>query len=210
VARYTGPVCRLCRREGVKLYLKGERCHTEKCAIDKRNFAPGQHGKDKRPKIQGYGLQLREKQKARRIYGVLERQFRNTFEKASSMKGVTGENLMGMLERRLDNVVYRMGLGTSRAMARQLVRHGHIQVDGRKVNIPSFLVKLQSVVEVREKSRQNSAILSARDATAHQPCPNWMEVDRETLKGRVTGLPKRGDLVQIQLNDQLIVELYSK
>ena len=210
MARYNGPVCRLCRREGVKLFLKGERCHSDKCAIDKRNFAPGQHGKDKRPKIAGYGLQLREKQKARRIYGLLERQFRNLFEKSAAMKGVTGDNLMSMLERRLDSVVYRMGLGTSRSMARQLVRHGHISVDGRKVNIPSFLVKLHSVVEVREKSRQNSAILSARDATAHQPSPNWLEVDRETLRGRVIGLPKREELVQIQLNDQLIVELYSK
>jgi small subunit ribosomal protein S4 len=210
VARYNGPVCRLCRREGVKLFLKGERCHSEKCAIDKRNFAPGQHGKDKRPKIAGYGLQLREKQKARRIYGLLERQFRNLFEKSVAMKGVTGENLMGMLERRLDNVIYRMGFGTSRSMARQLVRHGHISVDGRKVNIPSFLVKVHSVIEVREGSRQNAAILGARDATAHQPCPNWLEVDREALKGRVIGMPKREELVQIQLNDQLIVELYSK
>jgi len=210
VARYIGPVCRQCRREGMKLYLKGERCHSDKCAIEKRNFPPGQHGKDRRPKIQGYGLQLREKQKARRIYGVLERQFRNVFDKAAHMKGVTGENLMGMLERRLDNVVYRMGFGTSRPQARQLVRHGHVQVDGRKVNIPSFLVKPKSAVEVREKSRKNSAILAARDATAHQPCPNWLEVDRENLKGRVMGAPKREELVQIQLNDQLIVELYSK
>jgi small subunit ribosomal protein S4 len=211
VARYKGPVCRLCRREGVKLFLKGERCQSEKCAIDKRNFIPGQHGQDRKTKkIAGYGLQLREKQKARRIYGLLERPFRNLFEKATLMKGVTGENLMSMLERRLDNVVYRMGLGTSRAQARQLVRHGHVMVDGRKVNIPSFLVRQNSVVEVRERSRKNPAVLAARDATAHQPCPNWLEVDRENLKGKVVGLPKREDLVQIQLNDQLIVELYSK
>ncbi len=138
MARYIGPVCRLCRREGMKLFLKGERCHTEKCAIEKRNFPPGQHGKDRKPKIVGYGLQLREKQKARRYYGLLELQFRNLFEKAAQQKGITGENLLGMLERRLDNTVYRMGFGTCRAQARQVVRHGHIQVNGRKVNIPSF------------------------------------------------------------------------
>ncbi len=194
----------------MKLFLKGERCHTDKCAIEKRNFPPGQHGKDRKPKMAGYGIRLREKQKVRRIYGLFETQFRNLFEKASHMKGVTGENLMGMLERRLDNVIYRIGFGTSRAQARQIVRHGHIQVDGRKVNIPSFLVKQNSLIEVRPKSRQNPAILSARDTTAHQPSPNWLEVDREGLKGRVLGMPKRGDLVQIQLNEQLIVELYSK
>lgn len=194
----------------MKLFLKGERCHSEKCAIEKRNVAPGQHGKDRRPKIVGYGLQLREKQKARRVYGLLERQFRNQFEKASKMKGVTGEQLLGMLERRLDNVVYRMGFGTSRSQCRQLVRHGHIQVNGRKVNVPSFLVKANDVVEVREKSRKNSTILAARDATAHAPSPNWLDVDRESLKGRVVGMPRREELVQIQLNEQLIVELYSK
>jgi len=210
MARYNGPVCRLCRREGMKLFLKGERCHTEKCAIEKRNFAPGQHGKDRRPKIVGYGLQLREKQKARRYYGILEGQFRNLFEKAAKIKGVTGDNMLNMLERRLDNVIYRMGLGTSRAQARQIVRHGHIQVNGRKVNIPSFMVKVGDLVEVREKSRQNPTILSARDATAHAPSPNWIEVDRENLKGRVLTTPRRDELVQIQLNEQLIVELYSK
>ena len=210
MARYTGPVCRLCRRDGVKLFLKGERCHTEKCAIEKRNFPPGQHGKDRRAKIVGYGLQLREKQKARRIYGVLERQFRNTFEKASHMKGVTGENLMSLLERRLDNVVHRMGFGTSRPQARQIVRHGHIQVNGRKVNIPSFVVKPNDMVEIREKSKKNSTVLAARDATAHSPAPNWLEVDRENLKARVLSVPQRADLVQIQVNDQMIVELYSK
>lgn len=210
MARYIGPVCRLCRREGMKLFLKGERCHSEKCAIEKRNFVPGQHGKDRRAKLVGYGLQLREKQKARRIYGVLERQFRNTFEKASAMKGITGENLLGSLERRLDSVIYRMGFGTSRAQARQVVRHGHIQVNGRKVNIPSFQVKPGDDVAVRESSRNNPTILSARDATAHAPAPAWMEVDREGLKARITGAPKRDELVQIQMNEQLIVELYSK
>jgi small subunit ribosomal protein S4 len=210
MARYSGPVCRLCRREGMKLFLKGERCHTEKCAIEKRNFAPGQHGKDRRPKIVGYGLQLREKQKARRYYGILEGQFRNLFEKAARTKGVTGDNMLNLLERRLDNVIYRMGLGTSRPQSRQIVRHGHIQVNGRKVNIPSFVVKIGDVVEVREKSRENPTILSARDATAHAPSPNWIEVDRENLKGRVLTMPRREELVQIQLNEQLIVELYSK
>lgn len=210
MARYIGPVCRLCRREGMKLFLKGERCHSEKCAVEKRNFFPGQHGKDRKPKIVGYGLQLREKQKARRYYGLLETQFRNMFEEAAKAKGVTGERLLEMLERRLDNVVYRMGLATSRAQARQVVRHGHLQVNGRKVNIPSYQVKPNDVIEVREKSRKNPSILSARDATAHAPTPNWMDVDREALRARVLAPPKREDLVQIQLNEQLIVELYSK
>src|ERR1700757_93617 len=169
MARYSGPVCRQCRREGMKLFLKGERCHTEKCAIEKRNFAPGQHGKDKKTKLVGYGLQLREKQKARRYYRVLEGQFRNLYEKAVSQKGITGEQMLAMLENRLDNVVYRMGLATSRAQARQLVRHGHLSVNGRTVNIPSFTVKPGDQIEVREGSRKNTTILSARDATAHTP-----------------------------------------
>jgi len=194
----------------MKLFLKGERCHTEKCAIERRNFVPGQHGKDRKPKIVGYGLQLREKQKTRRYYRLLETQFRNLFEKASAQPGITGENLLGMLEKRLDNVVYRMGLGTSRAMARQMVRHGHFSVNGRKVNIPSFQVKPNDTVEVRERSRNHPAILSSRDATAHAPTPNWLEVDRDALRGRVLAQPKREELVQIQINEQLIVELYSK
>jgi len=210
LARYIGPVCRQCRREGMKLYLKGERCHTEKCAIEKRNFIPGQHGKDRAKKIVGYGLQLREKQKVRRVYGVLERQFRLGFDKAALQKGITGENLMQNLERRLDSVIYRMGFGTSRAQARQVVSHGHIDINGRKCNIPSALVKVGDVISVRESSKNNATILAARDATAHAPAPNWIEVDREALKGRVQSLPKREDLVQIQLNEQLIVELYSK
>jgi len=210
MARYIGPVCRLCRREGMKLFLKGERCHTEKCAIEKRNFIPGQHGKARKPKIVGYGLQLREKQKARRYYRLLERQFRNLFEKAAHQKGITGDNLLNALERRLDNVIYRMGLGTSRAQARQLVRHGHLLVNGRKVDIPSFAVRPNDTIEVREKSKNNPTILAARDATAHAPSPNWIEVDRDALRGRILQQPKREDLVQIQLNEQLIVELYSK
>ena len=194
----------------MKLYLKGERCHSEKCAIEKRNFIPGQHGKDRAKKIVGYGLQLREKQKVRRVYGVLERQFRITFEKAALQKGITGENLMQNLERRLDSVIFRMGFGTSRAQARQVVGHGHIDLNGRKCNIPSAMVKVGDVISVRENSKNNATILAARDATAHAPAPNWIDVDREGLKGRVQSLPKREDLVQIQLNEQLIVELYSK
>ncbi len=211
MARYRGPVCRLCRREGMKLFLKGERCHTEKCAIERRNYVPGQHGKDRKiKKIVGYGLQLREKQKVRRIYGVLEAQFRNTFAKAVKMKGITGENLLATLERRLDSVIYRMGLGASRSQARQIVRHGHIQVNGRKVNIPSFIVKPGEEISVRESSKNHPTILSSRDATAHAPAPSWMDVDREALKGRIISTPRRDELVQIPINEQLIVELYSK
>ena len=194
----------------MKLFLKGERCHSEKCAIERRNVPPGQHGRDRRAKIVGYGLQLREKQRARRVYGILERQFRHYYEKAGRLKGITGENLLALLERRLDNVVYRLGFGTSRNQARQLVRHGHILVNGRKVNIPSFQVSLNDTIAVKEKSRQNPVILNALEATAHQPTPGWLEVDRDSFRGRVIGAPKRDELVQIQLNEQLIVELYSK
>jgi len=194
----------------MKLFLKGERCYTEKCAIEKRNFVPGQHGKDRKQKIVGYGLQLREKQKARRYYQLMESQFRTLFEKASVMKGITGENMLSMLERRLDNAIYRIGFGTSRAQARQLVRHGHVKVNGRRVDIPSFQLKPNDVVEIAEGSKKNPTILHASEATAHAPSPNWLEVDRENLRARVLGAPKREDLVQIQLNEQLIVELYSK
>jgi small subunit ribosomal protein S4 len=211
LARYRGPVCRLCRREGMKLFLKGERCHTEKCAIERRNYVPGQHGQTRKAKkTVGYGLQLREKQKVRRIYGVLEAQFRNTFAKAVKMKGITGENLLATLERRLDRVIYRMGLGASRSQGRQIDRHGHIQVNGRKVNIPSFIVKPGDEISVRESSKTNPTILSSRDATAHAPSPSWMDVDRENLKGRINSTPRRDELVQIPINEQLIVELYSK
>ena len=210
MARDRSPKCKQCRREGIKLFLKGDRCFSDKCAIERRGYAPGEHGKSRRAKETNYGLQLREKQKARRIYGVLETQFRNNYEKATMMKGITGDNMLGLLERRLDNVIYRMGLGTSRAQARQIVRHGHIQVNGRKVNIPSALVKPEDVVEVRESSKQHPTILSARDTTAHAPSPSWMEVDKEALRGRITSTPRRDELVQIQLNEQLIVELYSK
>jgi small subunit ribosomal protein S4 len=210
LARYLGPVCRLCRREGMKLFLKGERCHSAKCAIERRNFVPGQHGKDRKSKMVGYGVQLREKQKTKRIYGLLERQFRNGFEKAAHAKGITGENMLSSLERRLDSVIYRMGFGTSRAQSRQVVRHGHVQVNGRKVDIPSFIVKPNDEVAIRESSKNNPTVLAARDATAHAPSPSWMDVDRDALKGRIIGMPRRDELVQIPINEQLIVELYSK
>jgi len=210
LARYLGPVCRLCRREGMKLFLKGERCHSAKCAIERRNFVPGQHGKDRKSKMVGYGVQLREKQKTKRIYGLLETQFRNGFEKAAHAKGITGENMLSSLERRLDSVIYRMGFGTSRAQARQVVRHGHVQVNGRKVNIPSFIVKPNDEIAIRESSKNHPTILSSRDATAHAPSPSWMDVDRDNLKGKIIGMPRRDELVQIPINEQLIVELYSK
>lgn len=211
MARYRGPVCRLCRREGMKLFLKGERCYGPKCAIEKRNYFPGQHGKTARPKkIVGYGLQLREKQRVRRIYGVLERQFRNYFEKASHMKGVVGENLMGLLERRLDNVVFRMGFGASRSQARQIVRHGHIEVNGRKVDIPSFIVKSGDEVTVRESSRKHQGLVQSIEASSHMLPPSWIELDRDSFRARIIGSPRREELVQIPVNEQLIVELYSK
>jgi small subunit ribosomal protein S4 len=209
LARYREAVCRLCRREGTKLFLKGRRCLTDKCAIEKRNFAPGQHGKSRRPKLIGYGLQLREKQKVRRLYGILEDQFRAYFEKAARMRGMTGENLLLMLERRLDNVIYRLGLATSRAQARQLVRHGHIEVAGHKVNIPAFRVMAGQEIAVREKSRQLPAIRHALDLTGNKGVPPWLEMNGETLKARVISLPKRED-VNFPIQEQMIVELYSK
>jgi small subunit ribosomal protein S4 len=209
MARYKDAVCRLCRREGMKLFLKGPKCFTEKCPIEKRNFAPGQHGKDRRPKVAGYGLQLREKQKAKRIYFTLEKQFRNYFEKAAKAKGVTGEQLLQQLERRLDNVVYRLGFGISRRQARQLVRHGHIAVNGKKVNIPSYQVSVNEEITVRENSRKLVVIEGAQEFTSHQPAVAWLEVDRENFKGRVAALPKREN-INLPVNEQLIVELYSK
>ena len=209
MARYRDAVCRLCRREGVKLFLKGQRCLTDKCAIEKRNFAPGEHGKARRPKLVGYGLQLREKQKVRRFYGIMEDQFRSYFEKAAAMKGITGENLLRLLELRLDNAVYRLGLANSRAGARQLVRHGHIQVSGHKVNIPSFQVSPGQEVAVREASRNSAAIQRALDLTGGRGIPPWLEFDRPSMKGRVVSLPKRED-VNFPIQEQMIVELYSK
>ncbi len=209
MARYKDAVCRLCRREGMKLFLKGPKCFTDKCAIEKRNFAPGQHGKDRKAKIVGYGLQLREKQKAKRIYFTQEGQFRNYFEKAARSKGVTGELLLQQLERRLDTVVYRLGFGISRRQARQLVRHGHVAVNGRKVDIPSYQVSVGEEIMVRESSRKLAILEQAKEFSAHQNAPTWLEIDRENFKGRVLALPKRED-IQLPVNEQLIVELYSK
>ena len=209
MATYRGPVCRLCRREGMKLYLKGERCFKESCAIEKRNFVPGQHGKSRRSKIVGYGLQLREKQKVRRIYGVLERQFRNYFEKASRQKGMTGGNLLTMLERRLDNAVYRLGFASSRHQSRQLVGHGHILVNSRKVNIPSFVIKPGDVVSVKEKSQKVSNIVAAVEMVGGRGVPDWLELDSSNYSGKVLTLPKR-DNVNLPVQERLIVEFYSK
>ena len=209
MARYKDAVCRLCRREGMKLFLKGPKCFSDKCPIEKRNFAPGQHGKDRKAKVVGYGLQLREKQKAKRIYFTQEGQFRNYFEKAARTKGVTGELLLQQLERRLDAVVYRIGFGISRRQARQLVRHGHVAVNGRKVNIPSYQVAVGEEISIREASRKLPILEQAKEFAAHGNPPTWLEIDRDNLKARVTALPKRED-IQLPVNEQLIVELYSK
>ncbi len=209
MARYKDAVCRLCRREGMKLFLKGSKCFSDKCPVEKRNFAPGQHGKDRKAKIVGYGLQLREKQKTKRIYFTQEGQFRNYFEKAARAKGVTGEMLLQQLERRLDNVVYRLGFALSRRQARQLVRHGHVHVDGRKVNIPSYEVDIGEEIAIRESSRRLPILEQAKDFASHQNAPNWLNIDRDNYQGRVVALPKRED-IQLPVNEQLIVELYSK
>jgi len=209
LARYTDAVCRLCRREGMKLFLKGTKCFSDKCPIEKRNFAPGQHGKDRKAKIVGYGLQLREKQKAKRMYFTQETQFRNYFEKAARTKGVTGEVLLQQLERRLDNVVHRLGFSSSRRQARQLVRHGHVHVDGRKVNIPSYEVSVGEEITIRESSRKLAILEQAKEFASHQPAPTWLEIDRDNYKGRILSLPKRAE-IQLPVNEQLIVELYSK
>jgi small subunit ribosomal protein S4 len=208
VARYTGPVCRLCRREGLKLFLKGERCYTDKCAIERRNYPPGEHGQA-RPKFSEYSIQLREKQKLRRIYGVLEGQFRRYFTMADRSRGVTGETLLQLLERRLDNIVYRVGFATSRSEARQLVRHGHFAVNGRKVNIPSFLVRAGDVVTVREGSRQVARITEAIELAQRRGVPDWLEVTPEAFSGKIKTLPQRSDLT-MPINEKLVVELYSK
>lgn len=208
MARYTGPVCRLCRREGLKLFLKGERCYTDKCAIERRNYPPGEHGQA-RPKFSEYSVQLREKQKLRRIYGVLEGQFRRYFTMADRSRGVTGETLLQLLERRLDNIVYRVGFATSRSEARQLVRHGHFAVNGRKVNIPSFLVRAGDVVTVREGSRQVARITEAIELAQRRGVPDWLEVTPEAFSGKIKTLPQRSDLT-MPINEKLVVELYSK
>ncbi len=209
MARYIGPVCRLCRREGEKLFLKGERCSRPSCPIIKRKAkAPGQHG-DMQRKLSGYGTQIREKQKAKRIYGMLETQFRLTFDKANHMHGVTGENLLRLLEQRLDNVVFRMGLGRSRIEARQVVRHNHVRVNGKKVNIPSYSVKPGDVIEIKDRSKSLQRFKDVVDVTGGRMVPAWLSVDQDNLKGTVEFLPTR-EQIDTQVNETLIVELYSK
>ena len=208
MARYTDAVCRQCRREGQKLFLKGERCYSDKCAINRRSFAPGQHGKA-RKKLSEYGLQLREKQKARRYYGVLEGQFHHYFEMAERKAGITGENLLQILESRLENVVYRLGFAMSRPEARQLVVHGHFTVNGKKVNIPSYLVSAGDVIAVQQKSKQSEKFKVVAEANANRPVPAWLEVDRENQSGKVVALPSR-DQIDLDIQETLIVELYSK
>lgn len=208
MARYLGPSCRLCRREGMQLYLKGDRCYTDKCGIERRHYPPGQHGQ-RRSKLSDYGLQLREKQKVKRIYGVLEKQFRGYFEKAERQKGVTGTNLLVFLERRLDNVVYRLGFANSRAQARQLVRHSQVLVNGSKVTLPSFLVKKGDVIQVAEKSRNKPLIRDALEAVARRGLPAWIDLAKEEAKGKIIMLPTREDIT-MPIQEHLIVELYSK
>ena len=208
MARYKDSVCRLCRRENLKLFLKGERCYTDKCAIERRNYPPGQHGQA-RKKFSEYSIQLREKQKVKRLYGLLESQFRRTFSEAARTRGITGETLLVLLERRLDNVAYRLGFASSRPEARTLVRHGHVLVNGRKVNIPSYSVRVGDVVSVKEKSRQATRVLSALEGVQRRGVPDWAELDRETYSGRIKLLPTRSDIT-MPINEKLIVELYSK
>ena len=210
MARHREAVCRLCRREGQKLFLKGLRCFTEKCAIEKRNFVPGQHGQSRRPKVAGYGLQLREKQKVKRTYGLLERQFRSYFEKAVRAKGPTGENLIITLERRLDSALTRAGFASSHAQARQFILHGHVTVNGRKVNIPSYLVTVGEEIAIKDKMKQNAMVMDARNVAQSQNSVPWLETDREQFRAKVVALPKREDVTATAFNEQLIVELYSK
>ena len=208
MARYTGAVCRLCRREGMKLYLKGDRCYSDKCAFVTKESAPGQHGTS-RKKVSEYGMQLREKQKVKRIYGIQEKQFRIYYGKALRMQGVTGDNLLTLLERRLDNVVYRLGLASSRVDARQLVRHGHFTVNGRKVNIPSFLVKEGQMITVKEGSRKSPKFEAIAASLAHKNPPSWLEIDKDNMVGKVVSMPTRED-IDLLINEQLIIELYSR
>ncbi|SCY79969.1 MULTISPECIES: 30S ribosomal protein S4 [Desulfoluna] len=208
MARYRGSVCRLCRRENMKLFLKGDRCYSDKCSFDRRSYAPGQHGQ-RRSKFSDYGIQLREKQKVRRIYGVSEKQFRIIFKKADQKKGITGTNLLQALECRLDNVVYRLGFVNSRTQGRHFVRHGHFLVNGRKVDIPSYIVRKDDVVEIREKSKKVQFVQDAIDAVVRRGVPQWLELDKDNMKARVVNLPVRED-VTLPIQEQLIVELYSK
>lgn len=208
MARYLGPSCKLCRREGEKLFLKGDRCYSDKCAFDRRPYPPGQHGQ-RRVKVTEYGIRLREKQKVRRIYGVLERQFRRYFEMADSGKGVTGENLLALLERRLDSVCYRLGFSATRADARQLVRHKHVKVNGKTVSIPSYLVRPGDVVSVREKSRNKARIQTSLDGVDRRSVPEWLETDKENFTGKVRSQPVR-EAITLPIKEQLIVEFYSR
>jgi len=209
LARHIGSVCRLCRRENLKMFLKGDRCYSDKCAFDRRGYAPGVHGQRRRAKVSDYGIQLREKQKLRRIYGLLEGQFRRTFDEANRRKGVTGETLLQLLELRLDNVVYSLGFATSRTQARQLVRHGHIDVDGRRVNIPSFRVRPGMEIGVREKSRKNNQISEAVEFAQGRGVPPWLELEADAFMGKVLENPVRED-IRFPIQEQLIVELYSR
>ena len=209
MARYTESVCRQCRREGTKLFLKGNRCYTEKCAVDKRHTVPGQHGQARMTKPSEYGMQLREKQKGRRTYGVLESQFKKYYDMAVNMRGVTGDNMLQLLERRLDNVVYRLGFGESRPMARQLVAHGHVTVDGKKVDIASYIVTPGQVISVRDNARQFASIKQLREEGSAKPIPQWLELDAENLTGKVVMLPKRED-IDFSVEEHLIVEFYSR
>ncbi len=208
MARYIGPVCRQCRREGIKLYLKGDKCYSDKCAFSKRGYAPGQHGQG-RKKVSEYGLQLREKQKARRVYGILERQFRTYFEKAERQKGITGENLLILLERRLDNVVYRLGFAGSRTQARQLVRHGHFTVNGHRVDIPSYLVKPGDVIQVKEGSKESPLFKEIAEAVSHKTVGAWLEMSAQDMSGKVLRYPTREE-IDTPIQEHLIVELYSR
>jgi small subunit ribosomal protein S4 len=209
MARYTGPVCRLCRREGIKLFLKGDRCYTGKCAIERRSYVPGQHGQGRRPKVSEYGLHLREKQKARRVYGVLESQFRRYFEQAKRAKGVTGARLLQILESRLDNVVYRLGFGSSRAEARQLVRHGHFNVNGKRVDIPSYLTKIGDAIEVRAESKDQAKFKAIAETLGTRAVPGWLELHPMEMRGYVKASPARED-IDVPVAEHLIVELYSR
>ncbi len=209
MARYTGPVCRLCRRERMKLFLKGDRCFKEKCAIERRSYPPGQHGQRRGRRSLGYGPQLREKQKVKRIYGILEKQFRNYFKNAERLRGVTGDNLLIALERRLDNVVYSLGFASSRAQARQLVRHGHITIDGKKTTIPSYQVRVGQEIGVKQASRKNEFIRASVETARGRGIPNWLELDADNFVGRAAALPTRDD-IKLPIEEQLIVELYSR
>ena len=209
LSRYRGSVCRICRRENLKLFLKGDRCYSDKCAFDRRGYAPGEHGQRRRGKISDYGIQLREKQKVKRMYGLSEKQFNLFFKRADRQKGITGTNLLVMLERRIDNVVYRLGFVNSRTQGRHFVKHNHFLVNGKKVNIPSYLIKVGDVIELQEKSKKVQAINDALDAVVRRGVPQWLELEKENMKGEVKGLPVREDLT-IPMQEQLIVELYSK